>query len=115
MSESEKKAAAKKYRLYLALPDAIRKDEKHYLLTPDYCLVYTDRPIKGGGAEEIRDFSLLPSDAWEWLIGCINLIRAQYLARHREEVLKEAEKFSADFFAALKEQKAAAGETEVED
>lgn len=102
-----------KYRLYLTLPKKIRKNERHYIITPDYCLVYTDKPIRGEGAEEITDYSILPSEAWEWLVSRINTIRAQYLADNRNTVLREAERFGTAFLKLAARESASFNSTEV--
>lgn len=88
---------AGKYRLYLTLPEKIRKNERHYIITPDYCLVYTNKPMRKEGTEEITDFSILPSEAWEWLVSRINTIRADYIAENKNAVLLEAERFGEEF------------------
>lgn len=87
-----------KYRLYVISPENIADDERHYLITPDYCLLYTQK--ERGEAEkaiEIKDIKSLPSVAKEWLNERIEMIRTEYLAEHKREILEAAEDFGRSF------------------
>ena len=85
-----------RYGLYVVKPEDIGSKERHYLITPTYCLLYTsNEPPKLHS--EIKDIALLPATAKAWLEECIAVVRTEYMAAKREEI-KEKAKFFFDAF-----------------
>ena len=101
-NDESKNLILPEYHLYVALPEAIRATDRHYLITPDYCLIYTDEQLPADSATEIKNLHMLPASAWEWLAERINIIRAEYLIQHKEEVLEEAKKAGRKMLELLK-------------
>lgn len=90
------------YRLYVIAPEIIPDDARHFLITPDYCLLYTQSVIEDETkAIEVTDIEALPSVAKEWLAERIEQIRTEYLANHQREILEAAEEFGRSFVEEL--------------
>lgn len=104
----------KPYHLYVVLPSDIAESEKRYLITPDWCLLYTqnDPPARH---EEVTDMAKLPSIAREWLDSTIEEIRKEYLVKHREQMLRRAGEFTKRFAAELAVEKELAEKEAVAD
>lgn len=84
------------YGLYLVRPEDIPKGETRYMLTADWCLLYTS----GGKPEygrEITDLNLLPAEADAWLRRQIYELRMEYARAHKRELLDRAGVFTAVF------------------
>ena len=94
------------YGLYVVLPQDIPETEPHYIITPDWCLLYTQNqpPVR---SEEVTDLHQLPALAKEWLESTIEEIRKRYLAEHREDILKKARTFTQRFAEELAKEKEA--------
>ena len=96
-SDGNGKLNMPEYHLYVVLPESIPPDEKHYLITPDYSLLYTPNTLEGESCAEVKDLSALPASAWEWLTERINMIRAEYIIAHKAKVLKKKKKLNREF------------------
>lgn len=85
-----------KYGLYVVRPKDIGEEERHFLITAEYCLLYTKNapPQK---SVEISDLSMLPETAKQWLNGAIDDVRREYLANNQNEILKRAKTFNERF------------------
>lgn len=81
-----------KYGLYVVRPEDIGASEKYYLITPTYCLLYTQKKPKEG--MPVRSLSTLPSLAKQWLSGAIESVRQAYLISHQQELLAKGKAFS---------------------
>lgn len=93
-----------KFGLYLVSPEDIGDEEKHFLITPGYCLLYTkNAPPKK--SEEIKEMKMLPALARSWLGDTIEEIRKQYLIEHQAEVLLRAKSFNDLFERELEAEK----------
>lgn len=103
------------YKLYLLLPDRIPKEERFFLVTAQYCLLYTNGE-KPEGAIEIRNVKKLPHLAKEWLGRCIDELRAEALKKQKDRLLEETgPAFIGAFAEALKTERekiSQGGETE---
>ena len=85
-------AGKKKYGLYVVRPEDIGEEERHYLITPDYCLLYTkNKPPQKSAAVTHTD--RLPALAAQWLKEQIEQIRREYAAEHKTEILRQAKTF----------------------
>ena len=86
----------KDYRLYLVKPEDIAEDEKHYLITATWSLLYTDNePPKQ--SREITDISILPGTAIRWLNETVMELRRAYLEENKNEILQFAKSFHEVF------------------
>lgn len=86
----------KKYGLYVIAQEDIGEEEKHFLITPGYCLLYTSNQPPERSAE-VTDMKLLPALARNWLSETIDEIRRRYLEENQAEILQRAKTFN-DFF-----------------
>lgn len=89
-----------KYRLFVVLPENIPEGEKYYLVTADYCLLYTAAEEAPKGAKEFTKIPALPALAKEWLAECIDDLRKKALAEQKEALLNET---APAFYAALRD------------
>ena len=81
-----------KFHLYLIDPEDIPEEETYYLITPGYCLLYTQ--TEGiEGTKEIEEVASLPALAKNWLSQCIDDVRRTVLAEKQDELLEAAERF----------------------
>ena len=86
----------KKYHLYAVMPQDIPKGEKHYIITPEWTLLYTqNNPPER--SEEVKRVSQLPILARDWLAAAIEDVRREYLALHQVEVERKARDFQERF------------------
>lgn len=88
------------YRLYVTRPEDIGEGERHYLVTPDYCLLYTQNPPPERSAE-VESLAQLPPEAWEWLRERVEVIRAEYIKARERELLERAAEFTGLFGSEL--------------
>lgn len=86
----------KPYGLYVVLPQDISESETRYIITPDWCLLYTQNEPPERN-EEVTNLQQLPALAKEWLEAQIEDIRKKYLAEQKQEVLKKAKDFTQRF------------------
>lgn len=104
--------AKKLYHLYVVKPGDIPENERFYLITSKYCLLYTDRrPPKRN--REIQDLSTLPELARNWIGSTIDQIREEYLREHEREILEKGKAFTERFEAELKAEREKLGAKEV--
>lgn len=96
--------ADSQYNLYVIRPEDIGEDERHYFITPDYCLLYTDKE-PSGRCEQFTRLEELPAPAWEWLKEQIESIRLEYMAANRKEVLGRARQFTEQFRLELEKER----------
>jgi len=89
-----------RYRLFIVLPKNIPEGEKYYLITAQYCLLYTDAEKAPEGAREYTKIHKLPALAKEWLAECIDDVRKRALAEQKESLLMET---APAFYAALRD------------
>lgn len=89
-----------RYRLYIILPQNIPEGEKYYLITAQYCLLYTNAETVPDGAVEYTKINKLPELAKEWLAECIDNVRKRALAEQKESLLTET---APAFYAALRD------------
>lgn len=83
------------YGLYWVDPADIDDKDNHYLVTPDYALVYTQMPpLKG---KEVSELLKLPELARVWLSEEIEKIRRKYILEHRKEIAEQEAVFAAAF------------------
>lgn len=87
-----------KYRLFVVLPENIPEGEKYYLVTADYCLLYTAAEEVPEGAREYTKIPALPALAKEWLAECIDDLRKKALAQQKQTLLTET---APAFYSAL--------------
>ena len=91
-------------KLFLVRPEDIGENEKYFLITGTYCLLYTDnKPPKSH--REIKDLKLLPALAMEWLNQTIDQMRTEYLRDNAQEILKRGKAFTERFEEELKAEK----------
>ena len=64
-----------KYGLYVVRPEDIGENEKYYLITATYCLLYTKKKPKDGFP--VKNLTALPSLAKQWLNGAIESLRQE--------------------------------------
>ena len=85
-------AAKKEYGLYVVRPEDIEAKETRYLITPDYCLLYTQSkpPAK---SVKVKSLDRLPPLAWEWLKEQVDSVRREYIAQNEAEILAQAKSF----------------------
>lgn len=91
---------SEKWHLWVCLPENISEDERYFLITEKYCLLYSPRRPEGP-VREVEKLSALPSLAWEWLADAIADIRRRYMAEHQEEILAAAKDFNERFAGEL--------------
>lgn len=84
------------YNLYVIRPEDIEDGERHYLITPDYCLLYTNKK-PAMKCEQFTKLEELPAAAWEWLKVEIESIRLEYMAQNQKEILGKAKQFNEQF------------------
>lgn len=98
------KANRESYGLYLVKPEDIGPDEKYYLITAQWSLLYTNQePPKA--SREITDLKVLPGTALRWLNETITEIRREYLEENRKEILAFAKSFNEVFEQELREER----------
>lgn len=103
-----------KYQLYIVRPQDINDNEQHYLITVDYCLLYTNnKPPKIN--KKITDMKLLPELAMSWLSECIEDIRLKYLADNQSEIVDKANAFAERLQKELAAERTAKGEVAIDD
>ena len=94
----------KKFRLYLVRPEDIPAREQFYLITPKYCLLYTQNaPPKKN--REIVEIGRLPALASEWLKTTIDQIRERYLTDNEREILRRGKEFAERFREELEKER----------
>ena len=97
-----------KYRLFVVLPENIPEREEYFLVTAQYCLLYTAAEKAPDGAREYTKIHALPALAKEWLGECIDDIRKKALAQQKQTLLTEtAPAFYSALQAALESEKKA--------
>ena len=95
---------SKEYGVYVVRPEDIPQNEKYYLITPKWSLLYTNaKPPKTH--RKITDDKTLHAQATEWLQAPIEQIREEYLKEHEQEVLRNGKAFTERFEAELKAEK----------
>lgn len=80
------------YHLYVVRPQDIPADEKHYIITPDWCLLYTSN-TPPEPYREVTRLNNLPMPAKQWLDDAIAQVNVEYLKEHEKEVLQKAKSF----------------------
>ena len=81
-----------KYGLYVVRPEDIGENEKYYLITATYCLLYTKKKPKDGFP--VKNLTALPSLAKQWLNGAIESLRQEYLTENQQQLLAKGKAFS---------------------
>lgn len=89
-----------KFHLYVILPEDIPAGEKRYLITPGYCLLYSNLESVERG-REITEVSTLPALAKQWLGECIEDLRREVLRERQADILSAASKFREAFVREL--------------
>lgn len=84
------------YGLYVVRPDDIGPDEKYFLITAKWTLLYTknDPPKQH---KKVESLSKLPELAVEWLRETIREIQLEYLLENKGNILQFAKKFNERF------------------
>lgn len=95
----------KKYRLFAVRTEAIPENAEYYIILPEMALLYTqDAPEK---AVEIGDTAMIPPEAREWLVECIDAITGKYLEANEGELLAGTKTFLDRFRQELEREQAA--------
>lgn len=85
----------KKYRLFAVRTEAIPENAEYYIILPEMAMLYTqDAPEK---AVEIGDTDMIPPEAREWLVECIDAITGKYLEENEDELLAGTKTFMDRF------------------
>lgn len=93
-----------RYGLYVVMPEDIGEGEEHFLITPNYCLLYTPNQPPEKSAE-VTDMKLLPALAKNWLSETIDAIRRRYLEENQAEILLRARNFNELFEKELQQER----------
>lgn len=94
------------FHLYAVELEDISVEERYFLATPDYCLLYTQNDPPQNH-KEVEHIKALPRLAIEWLDEQIQRIQTDYLLEHDADVAIQAENFMKRFEAELEKEKAA--------
>ena len=94
----------REYGLYVVRPEDIPETEQRYLITPDYCLLYTPNMPPRKSAK-VTSLEKLPTVAYEWLKEQVESVRKEYIAERSKEILTEAKAFHDVFRGELEKER----------
>lgn len=99
----------KRWGLYVINERDLSEDERFFFLFENCCLVYSRKKPAGKHAE-VKELSILPDYAKEWLSDCVRTVQSEFYRKHHEELLTQAKDFAQVFQQELKREKERIGE-----